>query len=131
MIMSTKNENKASKVSRFLNRIESIGNKLPDPFILFVFLAAFVIVLSWIISFFDVAFIQPGEDEKVAVKSLVSGEGLEYILTSMLENFVGFKPLGIVLTMMLGIGLADKFEIGRASCRERVEWRGDRVVARG
>src|SRR5690625_1676425 len=108
MIMSTKNENKASKVSRFLNRIESIGNKLPDPFILFVFLAAFVIVLSWIISFFDVAFIQPGEDEKVAVKSLVSGEGLEYILTSMLENFVGFKPLGIVLTMMLGIGLADK-----------------------
>src|SRR5690625_5422538 len=108
MIMSTKNENKASKVSRFLNRIESIGNKLPDPFILFVFLAAFVIVLSWIISFFDVAFIQPGEDEKVAVKSLVSGEGLEYILTSMLENFVGFKSLGIVLTMMLGIGLADK-----------------------
>src|SRR5699024_9808913 len=113
-----------SKVSRFLNRIESIGNKLPDPFILFVFLAAFVIILSWIISFFDVTFLQPGEDEEVAVKSLVSGEGLEYILTSMLENFVGFKPLGIVLTMMLGIGLADKvglletFKIGRASCRE-------------
>ncbi|HLR41487.1 MAG TPA: AbgT family transporter [Virgibacillus sp.] len=106
--MSTKSEDKDSKVSRFLNRIESIGNKLPDPFILFVFLAAFVIILSWIISFFDVTFLQPGEDEEVAVKSLVSGEGLEYILTSMLENFVGFKPLGIVLTMMLGIGLADK-----------------------
>lgn len=106
--MSTKKEDKDSKVSRFLNRIESIGNKLPDPFILFVFLAVLVIILSWIISFFDVTFIQPGEDEEVAVKSLVSGEGLEYILTSMLENFVGFKPLGIVLTMMLGIGLADK-----------------------
>lgn len=106
--MSTKNEDKDSKVSRFLNRIERIGNKLPDPFILFVFLAVFVIILSWIISFFDVTFLQPGEDEEVKVKSLVSGEGLEYILTSMLENFVGFKPLGIVLTMMLGIGLADK-----------------------
>src|SRR5690625_2641612 len=139
MAMSTKKEDKDSKVSRFLNRIESIGNKLPDPFILFVFLAVLVIILSWIISFFDVTFIQPGEDEEVAVKSLVSGEGLEYILTSMLENFVGFKPLGIVLTMMLGIGLADKvglletfikntilqalhtLKIGRASCRKRAE----------
>src|SRR5699024_667965 len=108
MIVSTKSEDKDSKVSRFLNRIESIGNKLPAPCILFVFLSAFVIILSWIISFCDVMLVQPGEDEEVAVKRLCSEVGLEYILSSMLENFVGFKPLEIVLTMMLGIGLADK-----------------------
>lgn len=38
----------------------------------------------------------------------MSTEGLEFILTSMLDNFVSFKPLGLVLAMMLGIGLADK-----------------------
>ncbi|MFG6113821.1 AbgT family transporter [Halobacillus sp. MO56] len=95
-------------LNRFLNVIERAGNRLPDPFMLFVYLAVFVILLSWFISLFDVSFQQPGSEEVITIKSLVSAEGLQYILTSMLENFVGFKPLGLVLAMMLGIGLADK-----------------------
>lgn len=106
--MPVENKESNSKTYRFLNRIERIGNKLPDPFMLFVFLAVLVIVLSGVISLFDVTFTQPGEEEEMAVKSLISDEGFQYILTSMLENFVTFKPLGIVLTMMLGIGLANK-----------------------
>ncbi|AIF44425.1 AbgT family transporter [Virgibacillus sp. SK37] len=95
-------------LTRILNRVEWLGNRLPDPFMLFASLAILVILLSWIISSFDVTFMQPGEEEPVAIKSLVSAEGIQYMLTSMLENFVGFKPLGIVLAIMLGIGLADK-----------------------
>ncbi|MEC2159567.1 AbgT family transporter [Virgibacillus halodenitrificans] len=95
-------------ISKILNRVEWLGNRLPDPFMLFASLAILVILLSWIISSFDVTFMQPGEEEPVAIKSLVSAEGIQYMLTSMLENFVGFKPLGIVLAIMLGIGLADK-----------------------
>lgn len=96
-------------MTRFLNGIETVGNKLPDPFILFIMLAGIIIVASWVISLFDVTFTIPGEEaEVVAIKSLISAEGLQYILTSMLDNFVGFAPLGIVLAMMLGIGLADK-----------------------
>ncbi|ASN04152.1 AbgT family transporter [Virgibacillus necropolis] len=107
--MSAKSsEAKKSRMSGFLNVIEKVGNKLPDPFMLFVYLAVTVIVFSWIISLFDVTFTVPGAEEEVAIKSLLTGEGLQYILTSMLENFVGFAPLGIVLAMMLGIGLADK-----------------------
>lgn len=98
----------SKKMSGFLNVIERVGNKLPDPFMLFVYLAVAVIIFSWIISLFDVTFKVPGQEEELAIKSLVTGEGLQYILTSMLENFVGFAPLGIVLAMMLGIGLADK-----------------------
>ncbi|UOR11444.1 AbgT family transporter [Halobacillus amylolyticus] len=97
-----------TKLSKLLNGIERVGNKLPDPFILFVYLAVGVIILSWIISLFDVTFTLPGKEEEMAIKNLISGEGLQYMLTSMLDNFVGFKPLGIVLAMMLGIGLADK-----------------------
>jgi len=100
--------NNQSKVNRLLNGIERIGNKLPDPFMLFTALAVIVIILSWIISFFDITFILPGEEVVLAIQSLISAEGLQFMLTSMIDNFVGFGPLGIVLTMMLGIGLANK-----------------------
>ncbi|WP_430790384.1 AbgT family transporter [Virgibacillus flavescens] len=107
--MSAKgNEAKNSRMTGFLNVIERAGNKLPDPFMLFVYLAAIVIVLSSIISLFNVTFTVPGAEESLTIKSLLTTEGLQYILTSMLDNFVGFAPLGIVLAMMLGIGLADK-----------------------
>lgn len=100
---------KSSKgMERFLNGIERIGNKLPDPFFLFVYLAVFVMLLSWLVSSFGVTVVHPGTGEELPIKSLVSGEGLQYILTSMLTNFTGFAPLGLVLAMMLGIGLADK-----------------------
>lgn len=102
------NSVKRSKLTGFLNGIERVGNKLPDPFMLFVYLAIIVMIFSWVVSLFNVSFIQPGEEEKIFVKSLMSTEGLEFILTSMLDNFVSFKPLGLVLAMMLGIGLADK-----------------------
>ncbi|GGC96390.1 p-aminobenzoyl-glutamate transporter [Thalassobacillus devorans] len=102
------NASEGKGLSRFLNVIERAGNRLPDPFMLFVYLALFVILLSWFISLFDISFQQPGSEELITIKSLVSAEGLQYILTSMLDNFVGFKPLGLVLAMMLGIGLADK-----------------------
>ncbi|WP_431802539.1 AbgT family transporter [Halobacillus andaensis] len=107
--MSQTTEEKQNKgMTRFLNAIERAGNKLPEPFMLFVYLAAITIVFSWIISLFGVTVEEPGTGEEVAIKSLISGEGLEYILTSMLDNFTGFAPLGLVLAMMLGIGLADK-----------------------
>src|SRR5699024_11182460 len=67
-----------------------------------------VIILSWFISLFDVSFTQPGDEDVLVIKSLISNEGFEFIVTSMLDNFITFKPLGIVLAMMLGIGLADK-----------------------
>lgn len=94
--------------NKFLNGVEKVGNKLPDPFILFVYLAVGVIVLSYIFSLFNAQVIHPGTGETLQVKNLVSTEGLQYIVTSMIGNFTGFAPLGIVLAMMLGIGVAEK-----------------------
>ncbi|MFD1362133.1 AbgT family transporter [Lentibacillus salinarum] len=94
--------------TRFLNAIERIGNKLPDPFMLFVTLAILVVLLSGFISLFDVTFSEPGSADQISVKNLLSAEGLQFMVTSVIENFVGFAPLGIVLTMMLGVGLANK-----------------------
>ncbi|GAA0469644.1 AbgT family transporter [Alkalibacillus silvisoli] len=91
-----------------LNKIEKWGNKLPDPFFIFVYLAAFVMLLSLIFNMMGATVEHPGTGEELEIKSLISGEGLQYITGSMLENFTGFAPLGLVLAMMLGVGLAQK-----------------------
>ncbi|MDO5091380.1 MAG: AbgT family transporter [Cardiobacteriaceae bacterium] len=94
--------------NRFLNIVERAGNRLPDPFMLFVWLALLVVAASWVFSWFGASVVHPGSGKTLEIKSLVSGEGLQYMLTSMISNFTGFAPLGLVLSMMMGIGLADK-----------------------
>jgi len=101
-------EEKRGLLQRSLDVVERVGNRLPDPFILFVILAVSMILLSWVFSLFGATVVHPGTGEEMPINSLVSAEGLEYILTSMLDNFTGFAPLGLVLAMMLGIGLAEK-----------------------
>lgn len=101
-------EKKKGFFQRFLDIVERVGNKLPDPFILFIGLAILMIIVSWIFSLFHASVVHPGTGETMAIKNLISAEGLQFILTSMLDNFAGFAPLGFVLVLMLGIGLAEK-----------------------
>lgn len=107
-LSAKQNTEKEKGFSGFLNFIERAGNRLPHPFMLFIYLALAMMAISWLVSLFDVSVVHPGSGEELKVKSLISGEGLRFILTSMLENFTGFKPLGLVLTMMLGIGLTQR-----------------------
>lgn len=91
-----------------LSTVERVGNKLPHPFILFVILAGVVIIISSILACFGIAATNPKTDAEVVVKSLLSSEGIEFMLTSVVSNFVNFPPLGLILVVMFGIGLADK-----------------------
>lgn len=95
-----------SRSNKILDFIERFGNKLPHPFMIFVYLAAIIIAVSGIVASFDVSVIQPGTGEEVSAQSLFSGEGLIFMLETMLTNFTGFAPLGLVIVMMLGIGVA-------------------------
>ena len=45
----------------------------------------------------------------IVPKSLVTGEGVYWMLSSMLRNFTALPALGLIFTAMLGIGLAEKF----------------------
>ncbi|MFC0268489.1 AbgT family transporter [Kushneria aurantia] len=91
-----------------LNAIERAGNKLPHPFILFAILAALIVVLSSLLALFGVSAVNPQSGNEVYVRSLISPEGLEFMLTSVVSNFVNFPPLGLILVVMFGIGLADR-----------------------
>lgn len=91
----------------FFGWIERVGNKLPDPVMLFIILAAIVIVISGIagatglsVEYFDA---EEGENLTVEAVSLFSAGGLNHIFNSAVDNFTGFAPLGTVLVAMLGV----------------------------
>lgn len=99
----------------FLNGIEAVGNRLPHPVAMFAALAAMVVLLSAVCAGLGVTavgeLIDPAtmevKEEVVPVISLISREGLAYMLTSAVDNFTGFAPLGVVLVTMLGVGCAE------------------------
>ncbi|MEG0472953.1 MAG: AbgT family transporter [Solibacillus sp.] len=99
---------KKTWVDKMLDRIEYAGNKLPDPVTLFVILAGLVLLLSWVLSMFGVSAVQPGTENVIQVKNLLSQEGLILIVTQMVSSFTGFAPLGLVIVTMIGIGLAEQ-----------------------
>lgn len=93
--------------TRSLNFIEKAGNALPHPATLFLILALVALAASWLAHIMGSQAINPATGEVVTPINLLSRDGLHYILDSMVDNFTGFAPLGIVLVAMLGIGVAE------------------------
>ncbi len=112
-----------------LKWIETVGNKLPHPFMLFVYLCGIFMVISVVLAAMNVSVTHPVSGENVAVKSLLSQEGIHWILTSALTNFTSFPPLGLVLAMILGIGLAEKVGLIQAVLRAMVSNVPKKLVA--
>ena len=58
----------------------------------------------------------------IRARSLLSSDGLYFILQSMVKNFVEFPPLGVVLVGMLGIGVAERSGLIAALLRGFLLW---------
>ncbi|MGL4522505.1 MAG: AbgT family transporter, partial [Bacilli bacterium] len=104
-----KKENRRGFVMRSLDGIEKVGNRLPDPTILFVYLTGLVVLASFFISKLGIEVNHPtNPDEVLSVTNLLSADGIQYMFESMVTNFTGFAPLGTVLVTMFGIGIAER-----------------------
>lgn len=88
--------------------IERVGNRLPHPFWLFWMLALGVIALSWLLASLGVSATAPGTEDVVVARSLVSQEGLAFMIGEAVTNFATFPPLATILTVMLGIAVAER-----------------------
>ena len=93
---------------KLLSYVERGGNALPEPVTLFFIFIAITMVVSLIVSLFGVSVIHPRTDEVIMVESLFSGDNIQRLFTDMADTFAEFPPLGLVLVVMLGIGVADK-----------------------
>ena len=102
---------------RVLNRVERVGNLVPNPAILFVGLAAIVVAASWIVSTAGISVHHPATGETIRSVNLLSVEGLHRILTGLVTNFTSFAPLGTVLVAPFGLAVAEASGLIRTSLR--------------
>lgn len=94
-------------IARSLDVVERIGNKLPDPAVLFLLLMVLVWVVSWAMSGTSFAAIDPRSGNPIEIKNLLTGLALTDFTSVMVNTFVTFPPLGVVLVAMLGLGVAE------------------------
>ncbi len=117
------------KNSRLLDAIERLGNRVPHPAVLFSFMIVLVFALSYLLQLAGVSVtyerinVETHKAEQVttAVRSLLSAEGIRFIFTSVVPNFINFGPVGIILVAMIGIGLAERSGLIQALIRKTVE----------
>ena len=91
----------------FLDIVERLGNALPDPVMIFVGLITLLMALSAVGSAAGWSAVNPVTGDTLAVKSLLSEESLQLIIAETPRTYTGFPPLGLVLTILLGAGVAD------------------------
>ena len=106
--MTKQNKPKVSFIHKALNGVEIVGNRLPDPSILFFLMCVGLAVVTWLVSLFHVSVKHPGTGDNVAVKNIISKDGITMIFNDAVQNFSEFPALGLVLSVMLGIGIAEK-----------------------
>ena len=95
------------RLVRILDRVEVLGNKLPDPAVLFLLLLIAVWIFSALLAQFSYAHIDPRTGSPLEIHNLATPDQFTLFLSTMVPTFVGFHPLGVVLLAMLGIGVAD------------------------
>ena len=121
----------------FLGWVERTGNKLPDPVFIFFYLIIFLVVVSIIVHFFggsatlseqvlggmpdsQKARFSIGADGVIPAKSLLSAENIARLWVDMPKTFTHFHPLGYVLVVMLGAGVAERSGLFASAMRSAV-----------
>jgi aminobenzoyl-glutamate transport protein len=94
-------------VDRVLNGIERVGNMLPDPAALFLILLILVWVFSALLAPVSFAEIDPRTGLPIQVNNQLAGAAIAEFLSTMVQTFTSFHPLGVVLVALLGVGVAE------------------------
>lgn len=100
--------------SKILGWVERTGNRLPDPVIIFFFLILGLIGLSVISDLLNLSALHPtqldssGNPSVEQAVSLLSAENIQRLWVEMPQTFTHFHPLGYVLVVMLGAGVAER-----------------------
>jgi aminobenzoyl-glutamate transport protein len=111
---------RVSRGQRVLDAVERAGNRLPDPVLIFLWLILAVVVLSVIGAAAGWAAVNPISQQPIRAVSLLSSGTLERLFVEMPRTLTGFAPLGYVLLVMLGAGIAEQTGLAGAAMRAAV-----------
>lgn len=118
--------------TRWLDRLERAGNALPHPVTLFALALVAVMVLSQIAAWFGWSAEKPAgaatAGEVVSARGLLEADGIWWLLAGMVENFMTFPPLGLVIVAMLGIGVAERSGLIPALLERLLLWTPQRLL---
>lgn len=143
------------KTSGWLGTVERIGNKVPHPVLMFLYLILIIIALSAVLSWMGVSVteeiavpISEGaeisfyadtteplenlpdnpwdtefeiQEQTIAIRSLLTTEGIRFIFTSFVPNFAGFTVVAVVFIAMMGAGVAEESGLMTALIHKLVE----------
>ncbi|WP_427453365.1 AbgT family transporter [Litorimonas sp. WD9-15] len=121
----------------FLGWVERTGNKLPDPVFIFFYLILTLVVISVIVAALggsatlseqvmggmpdsQKARFSIGADGVIPAMSLLSPENISRLWVEMPKTFTHFHPLGYVLVVMLGAGVAERSGLFSSAMRSAV-----------
>jgi aminobenzoyl-glutamate transport protein len=104
----------------FLGAVERVGNRLPDPIVIFLWMIGFLFVASAVAAAAGASAVNPVSGETLAAVSLFSSENLRRLFVDMPKTLTGFAPLGYVLVVMLGAGVAERTGLFAAAMRAGV-----------
>ena len=112
-----------------LGWIERTGNRLPDPVFLFVWLIFGLIALSVLASVLGWQVVHPTEIDEatgapriISATSLLSADNIQRLWVDMPTTFTHFHPLGYVLVVMLGAGVAERAGLFGTAMRGAVRY---------
>jgi aminobenzoyl-glutamate transport protein len=110
-----------SRAQRLLDAVERLGDRLPDPVFIFLWLIGGLVVASIITAALGVSATNPVTHEVLTAKSLLAPENVRTLLTEMARTFTDFAPLGLVLLVMLGAGVAERVGLLSAAIEQLVK----------
>jgi len=120
---------KKTRLEKILDGVERVGNKVPHPAVIFVWLILAIIVLSHIFYMLGASAtyesINPDthqpEQVTTAVKSLLTGEGIRFMYSNVVANFMSFNAVGVIIVAMLGVGVAEASGLIKSLIRKLVQ----------
>lgn len=108
------------RLVRAMAVVERVGNALPHPFWLFWVLSGIVVVLSAVLAAAGTSVVSPQDGSVVAVRSLLSGDGLAMAVSSAVDNFAEFPPMATIVVVILGVAVAERSGLLAAAMRAGV-----------
>lgn len=123
--MAAERSGQKTGLQRLLDHVERLGNQAPHPAVLFFVLIGAVVLLSHVLFRVGASVTyqrinletHQAELTTTAVQSLLSADGIRFMCTSVVANFINFGPVGIILVAMIGVGLAERSGLIQALIR--------------
>jgi aminobenzoyl-glutamate transport protein len=91
-----------------LDWLERMGNRCPDPIMLFLLALGATFVVSSVLAGHDFGLTDPRNGQPLRINDLLTLQAIAAFFAGMTQAFVSFAPLGMVLVMVIGVGVAER-----------------------